>query len=319
MVEITINKFKDVDIRKLSDFIFGTRQASVFHDTSRTIVEIESALQELESDDNQIVMIASSDGEVLGVLRVYVGFPEMAFIDTWHPIIGQGVTDERIATELIQSCKMYIKEQGLNRLEALLSPINDQYSEARTQYRTWYESVDFHKATEETFMQVDLENLSLPSTQSVLPEGFLYDDIDNVVNEDIESPFFESFSNSKDRLFLDITKSQRIVSFNYWFSRQRPFHKASTLVMKDGEVIGFNVVRPDNESVEIGPVGVIPKYRRQGIMKAVLHESIRRLQEDGVKIAQLEADVSNEPAINLYKMFGFEQVHTQEYYAWKVE
>ena len=319
MVEITINKFKDVDIRKIAEFIFDTRQASIFQDASRTVEGIQSTLQELTTDENQIVMIASSGREILGILKVYVGFPEMAFLDKWHPIIGQSVTELTVATELIQSCKQYIKERGLNRLEALLSPIRNQYSEAHKKYRSWYESVDFHIATEEAFMQVDLESLSLPSTQPTLPEGFSFANIDDVMNEDIEKPFFESFSNSKDRLFLDITEAQRIVSFNYWFSKQRPFHGASTLVMKGGNVVGFSVIRPDDDNVEIGPVGVIPKYRRQGIMKAVLHESIRRLQEEGVKIALLEADVSNEPAINLYKIFGFEQLHTQEYYAWKVE
>ncbi|MHA1862966.1 MAG: GNAT family N-acetyltransferase [Candidatus Thorarchaeota archaeon] len=319
MVEITINKFKDVDIRTIANFIFDIRQTSVFQNTSRTVEGIESTLQELVADENQIVIITSSGGKIAGILRIYVGFQEMVFTDNWHPIVTPGEEEDTIATELIQTCKQYIKEQGFSRLEVLLSPLSDRYSEAHLQYKSWYESVGFHKATEETLMRVNLENLLLPDTQPSLPKGLRLESIDNVENKDIENPFFESFRGGRDRLFLDMTEAQQRVSFNYWFSRQRPLHMASTIVMKDGNVVGFNVVRPDDESVEIGPVGVIPRYKRQGIMKAVLHESIKRLQEDGVKTAQLEADTRNEPAINLYKMFGFEQVHTQEYYAWKVE
>jgi len=319
MVEITVTAVKELDLRKLANFMFDSRQTSVFHDANRTVDGIESALQELVADENQIVMIASDGGKIAGILRIYVGFQEMVFTDNWHPIVTPGEKEDTIAIELIQTCKQYIKEQGFSRLEVLLSPLGDQYSEAHQQYKSWYEGVGFHKATEETLMRVNLENLSLPDTQPSLPKEFRFESIDHVENKDIENPFFESFRSGRDTLFLDMTEAQQRISFNYWFSRQRPLHMASTIVMKDGNVVGFNVVRPDDEGVEIGPVGVIPRYKRQGIMKAVLHESIKRLQEDGVKTAQLEADASNEPAINLYKMFGFEQVHTQEYYAWKVE
>ncbi|MBE0526536.1 MAG: GNAT family N-acetyltransferase [Candidatus Thorarchaeota archaeon] len=166
---------------------------------------------------------------------------------------------------------------------------------------------------------MNLENHLLPSTQPSLPEGFRFENIDNVPNEDIEEPFFTSFRNGRDRLFLDMTNDQQKVSFNYWFRRSRPFHRAAIIVMKDKEVVGFNLVRQDDDGAEVGPVGLIPKYHRKGIMKAVLHESLKRLQEDGIKIAHLEADKSNDPAISLYTKFGFEEMYTQQYFAWKVK
>jgi ribosomal protein S18 acetylase RimI-like enzyme len=54
-------------------------------------------------------------------------------------------------------------------------------------------------------------------------------------------------------------------------------------------------------------------------MKAVLHESFRRLQEDGIKTARLEADKSNDAAIGLYTKFGFREQHTMQYFAWRVD
>ncbi|MHA2323181.1 MAG: GNAT family N-acetyltransferase [Candidatus Thorarchaeota archaeon] len=118
---------------------------------------------------------------------------------------------------------------------------------------------------------------------------------------------------------MNLTNSQQKVVFNIWFRRSEPFHRSTILVMKDDEVVGFNVVRVNDDSARFGPVGVIPKYHRQGIMKAVLYESIKRLQEDGIKIAKLETDKTNDPAIGLYTKFGFKEQYTQQYFAWRVE
>ena len=92
MVEITINKFKDVDIPKLAKFMFKATKDTVFHEDGQTIESIEQSLQEMVSDENEIVMIASNEEEIVGALRVYVGFPEMCFTATWHPIILHGDT-----------------------------------------------------------------------------------------------------------------------------------------------------------------------------------------------------------------------------------
>jgi len=319
MVEITINKFKDVDIPKLAKFMFEATRDTVFHDDSRTIQNIEQSLQEMVSDEDEIVMIASTAEEIVGAMRVYVGFPEMAFTAKWNPIIHHSETREDIAIELIQFSKEYIKGRGFTRLEVNLSPIKQEHTNVYNEYKSWYENAEFYKATEEVFLQVDLETYTLPSTQPSLPEGFRFESIDNVENEDIEGPFFESFTHGRDRLFVDMTRAQQKVSFNYWFSRNRPFHRSTIIVMKDDDVVGFNIVRVDDDSVEIGPVGVIPKYHRHGIMKSVLHELLKRLQEDGINIGQLEADRSNEPAITLYTKFGFKKQYDQEYFAWRVE
>ncbi len=319
MVEITINKFKDVDIPKLAKFMFNATKDTVFHEENQTIQSVEKSLQEMESDENEIVLIASRNGEIIGALRIYTGFPEMAFTAKWHPIIHIEGTRKETAIELLQSCKEYVKERGFTRFEANLSPIDHEHVEVYKEYKSWYETADFYKATEEVLLRVNLETHPLPPTQPMLPKGIHFENINNVTNKEIEEPFFESFTNSRDRLFLDMTKAQQQVSFNFWFRRSRPFHRATIIVMKDDDVVGFNLVRMDDTSAEVGPVGVIPKYHRQGIMKAVLYESLKRLQEDGIMIGELEVDGSNEPAINLYTMFGFRKVHDQEYFAWKVK
>ena len=116
-----------------------------------------------------------------------------------------------------------------------------------------------------------------------------------------------------------MTSSQQKAVFNQWFDRSRPFHRTAVLVMKDDEVVGFNAVRADEDKANIGPIGIIPKYRKQGIMKAVFHESLRQLQEDEIKAVYLETDKSNDAAMSLYTKFGFQEQYTQQYFAWRVE
>jgi len=271
------------------------------------------------NNENLLNVIAKTDGKIVGVLRVFVGFPEMVLAGNWHPRIHHGDKREEIALEMIKFCKEYTKENGFKRLEMNLSPIKQEHEEVFTEYKSWCEKSGLYRETEEVFFQVDLENYQLSSPQPSLPEGFRFESIDNFTNDDLESLVFDAFAGGSDRVFEDKTSSQQKAIFNIWFSRDRPFHRSTILVMKDGEVVGFNIVRVDDDSAHIGPVGVIPKYHRQGIMKSVLHESIKRFQEDGIKIAKLEANRSNDPAIDLYTKFGFEEQHTQQIFTWRVE
>ena len=319
MVEITINKFKDVDIPKLASFIFEVTKDTVFHREDRTRESLEQSFKRMASNENMLVLIATSEGRIVGVLRVFVGFPEIFLAANWHPRIHHDDTREEIALEMIQFCKEYVKENGFTRFEINLGPIRKEHADVFKEYKSWCEKSGLYRTTEEVFLQVDLQNHQLPSAQPSLPDGFRFESIDNVTNDDIEPAVFDSFPGGLDRGFADLARSQQKVVFDVWFRRDRPFHRSTIIVMKDDEVVGFNVVRVNDDSAHFGPIGVIPKYHRQGIMKAVLHESFKRLQEDGIKTGRLEADKSNDAAIGLYTKFGFREQHTMQYFAWRVD
>lgn len=321
MVEITVTAVKELDLRKLAKFMYDARKNTVFDTESRTLEHLEESRQKVTSDDNIIFTAYVSDA-IVGILRIFTGFPEITFTSLWDPMITQEEGRERreeIALDLIRSCKKYVKERGFSRLEALFSPLTEKHSEIYKENRSWYEKAGFYKATEEVFMRIDLNKLELSADQPKLLEGLRYERIENVENERIIEPFFRAFSDRGDRLFRDMTKAQQLVSFNYWLRRSEPFHRSSIVVMRNDNFVGLIVVRQDGETTEIGPVAVVPEYKRKGIMKAALHESLRRMQDDGIKFGELEADAKNEPAMNLYRKFGFEIVHEQEYFAWRVE
>jgi ribosomal protein S18 acetylase RimI-like enzyme len=78
-------------------------------------------------------------------------------------------------------------------------------------------------------------------------------------------------------------------------------------VAPDGIIAAFvnGWIDPVNRIGELGSVGAVPAYRRQGLTRAVLLEGLRRMQTCGMERACVSTGVSNVPAIRLYESIGF--------------
>lgn len=84
---------------------------------------------------------------------------------------------------------------------------------------------------------------------------------------------------------------------------------------KDGLVVGFIDYWVTFDSATIDQIAVKKSERNQGFAKILLDKSINDLKELGeVSFFTLEVRASNEPAINLYKSFGFQKVTIKEKY-----
>jgi ribosomal protein S18 acetylase RimI-like enzyme len=73
--------------------------------------------------------------------------------------------------------------------------------------------------------------------------------------------------------------------------------------------VGITVVRLIQEVGMLGPIAVGPRYRRQGLGRALMAYSIQGALKSGVTKMQLEFDITNEPAHKLYNELGFIPVH----------
>ena len=148
MVEITVTAIKELDLVKLSKFMYDERKNTVIDSESRTFEHILEHRKKVTSDNN-IILTAYENDEIIGILRIFTGFPEMTFTSLWDPIITQGESRQRredIALDLIDCCKKYVKERGFSRLEALFSPFTEKHSEMYKENRSWYEKAGFYKA-----------------------------------------------------------------------------------------------------------------------------------------------------------------------------
>ena len=86
----------------------------------------------------------------------------------------------------------------------------------------------------------------------------------------------------------------------------------SLMAFCDGTPAGFllNGIRtsPGPKVAWNGGTGVSPKFRGRGVGKALMRATVDLYQELGIQIATLEAIGENEPAISLYRQFGYEVV-----------
>lgn len=86
----------------------------------------------------------------------------------------------------------------------------------------------------------------------------------------------------------------------------------SLMAFCDGKLAGFllNGFRT-NAGPRVawnGGTGVSPQFRGRGVGKALMQATVDLYQESAIQIATLEAISENEPAISLYRQFGYEVV-----------
>ncbi|MFX0151138.1 MAG: ribosomal protein S18-alanine N-acetyltransferase [Candidatus Hodarchaeota archaeon] len=84
----------------------------------------------------------------------------------------------------------------------------------------------------------------------------------------------------------------------------------------NGKVIGYTMARIETGLSHFSifhrakkghtvSIAIIPEYRRKGIAKRLLKESINAMIEQGANELFLEVRVSNEAAVNLYQSLGY--------------
>lgn len=89
-----------------------------------------------------------------------------------------------------------------------------------------------------------------------------------------------------------------------------------TLLCEDTTVIGYCAFWQAEDIADITNVAVHPDYRRRGLGKKLIEESVRKAEQRGVHQLFLEVRVSNEAARALYTACGFSKVGLRKkYYA----
>lgn len=81
-----------------------------------------------------------------------------------------------------------------------------------------------------------------------------------------------------------------------------------------GMVRGFAGYWYDGEDAEIMDIGVARRYQRRGLAARMLTWLIGHACEQGARRMLLEVAVNNDPAIALYRRFGFERIGLRKRY-----
>jgi len=91
----------------------------------------------------------------------------------------------------------------------------------------------------------------------------------------------------------------------------RPF----VAVDEDGQILGFIVFWRILDEAHLANFAVSSAHRCKGIGRALLYHGLKTCFEEGANVSFLEVRAGNEPALHLYKSFGYhtESVRKQYY------
>lgn len=86
----------------------------------------------------------------------------------------------------------------------------------------------------------------------------------------------------------------------------------------DGKVVGFYIASRVLDESEVFTIAVDKDYKNMGIGTALLNHLIDTCKDKGITQIWLEVSTKNEPAINLYKKFGFKLMGVRKNYYQKI-
>lgn len=84
--------------------------------------------------------------------------------------------------------------------------------------------------------------------------------------------------------------------------------------VEDGAVVGYIGLITAGPEADITNVAVKESVRKKGVGKQLVKEMLRQAEKRGVEDVFLEVRVGNDPAIRLYRSFGFEEVGVRKDY-----
>ena len=79
----------------------------------------------------------------------------------------------------------------------------------------------------------------------------------------------------------------------------------------DGKVVGYVCVRTMYEEAQICNIAVLPEHRRQGIATRLLATVAPFVADKGCERCELEVNVANTPAVEMYTKCGYEIAGTR--------
>ncbi len=82
----------------------------------------------------------------------------------------------------------------------------------------------------------------------------------------------------------------------------------------DGQVVGFAGMWRGVEELHIVNIAVANRERGKGLGKALVQRMMQQAEEESSKTVLLEVRKSNDPAINLYRQFGFRELYLRKGY-----
>ncbi len=261
-----------------------------------------------------LVARLSNSNKIVGVLGLHYK-DVMARIRRWEPAVLPEFRNTSAAEDLLNRALKHLMSIGIKRIGYLLKYPFDS-PELVKDLLNCYRALGFNQSRPDSVdLVMHLGNLNLPIET---PPGVTLETGENYTIEDLASLTVRSFTSTpeeRDIHGFDKTVTehiqatallQRMADGFYGYS-PNGFRKIAVV---DGLPVGFLgafVVESEHQPLTgvLGPMAVLPGFRRQGIALYLINEILHSLKEFGCKYAAVGTPAENSVAIKLYEKAGF--------------
>ncbi|MFX1526050.1 MAG: GNAT family N-acetyltransferase [Promethearchaeota archaeon] len=294
-----------MDIETLSKFIFKVYYDRREINESITIEVIRRDLDELRNSYRFIIFYAYSNDELMGLLLLCTSYPKFGIIWEWQPTVLPNIHEDKIAQKLIDEAIKYGEENDIIRFEICFPMEHDKDKKRYQGYIRWYEASGFYKVMEEVSMSLDLDTIKvepLSFSEKIEIKTIKYVDIDELIT--VSQKIYE---NSQDVMYLDLNNELKNTVATEWFNIEKIMINNSSILFGNEKIIGFLILRPFKNGVQINSFGLLPDYRKKGLGKKLLLYCLEKVKQEGYKYINLDVALENVPAHKLYSKVGFKR------------
>ena len=320
MLEITNKNWKDTDLDEVATLTFNSLQNSTFFQTERTHDNVKEWLDwNYEHFPPTSIFLARIKGKLVGWLTVILDAkPLISEMWRWVPYISPEVKGQKyeIATGLISRCVEFVRTRGQTRLEVCFDRISEATMPQYKQYKAWFETEGVYKVDDNVYMRRSLDAREFTEHDLVLPPSYIYKPLVDVDVEALYSCYNRTFLESNIRVYHDMTEEERRADFEYYFESRDINEKASLVVVKDCEIVGFSLVHSRSKEAHLADIGIVQAHRGKGLGRRVLKQCLIKAAQD-YDLMTLAVDVENTAAYDLYIDFSFEVEYRIITHAWK--
>jgi len=320
MLEFTVGDWKDTDLDEVASLTFNAFQDSPLFSPERTLDDVEEWLNwNYERFPPAAVFQAHIGEELVGWLTVTVDVkPGISETWRWMPYISPegGEQEDGIAAGLIRGCVEYVRERGQTRLEVCFDRISGATMPYYERYRGWFEAEGVSRVDDSAYMRRSLDLGEFTEYDIVLPPGYRYMPLVDADEESLYVCYSRAFLESDIRSYHAMTEKQRRAEFEHYFRGKNVNEKASLVVVRRDEIVGFSLVHSRPGEAHLADIGVVPAHRGKGIGRRMVKCSLMKAARDHDAVT-LAVDVDNASAYELYCDLGFQVEYRIITHAWR--
>jgi len=265
---------------------------------------------------NHLFLIAHSKNQdrIVGVLGLHYR-DVIARIRRWEPAIIPQFSNAGLEEALLGRAMEYLSNMGIRRIGILIKHPAESPELAKDHF-SLYMNAGFERDRPDSIdMIISLEEirLNLESIKDVhleTGENYAYEDLASIVVKSFTSTSEEREIHGFDKTVTEYIQAtamlQRMAEGYYGYSCDE-FRKIAVV---DGVPVGFLGAFVSKSKYKpptgiLGPMAVLPNYRRQGIASFLVRANLYTLKEYGCEYAAVGTPAANTTAIKLYEKAGF--------------